>query len=203
MRPSTDAEQYYYCKELIPKIAGTYKGVVAVYGGGKGMWDDYAKMQEFGVEHDTMAINIAGLFIPNLTHLFSLHYKNISYISKWRKVEYGKADKQICHSSKMIDGVDYVWHLPTMASTSGLLSVVLAHLLGYDKIILCGVPMDNSGYFYKPFVNETFKDRCREMELEMLRDKDIGTKIRSMSGRSKNVFGEPTIEWIKEDSHAS
>jgi hypothetical protein len=202
-RLATKEENRYYCLTYIPEIAGKYKGTLVIYGGGKSMWDDYKKIQDLGVEHDTMAVNIAGLFIPKLKHLYSLHYKNISYISNWRKVEYGADDKHICHSSKEIDGVDHVWPLPSRASTSGLMALILGHLLGYEKLILCGVPMDGSGYFYKPFVNDTFGDRCRAIELSGMKQLSFGNNIRSMSGRSKEAFGEPTIEWIKEDNHAS
>ncbi|MCK9326766.1 MAG: hypothetical protein M0P69_14840 [Bacteroidales bacterium] len=197
MRRATEEEQKYYCSEMIHEIAGSYSGLLVIYGGGRDMWQERAAVEMLGIGYDTMAVNVAGMFIPDLTHLYSLHYKNISYISNWRKVEYGSRAKHICHSTKEINGVDYVWRLPSQASTSGLMAIILGHLLGYDKFILCGVPMDGTGYFYKPSVNSTFSDRCREMEIQNLKNK--GLDVRSMSGRTADIFGKPTLEWIKQE----
>ncbi|MEA2037953.1 MAG: hypothetical protein U9O94_10690 [Nanoarchaeota archaeon] len=197
-RNSTDEEQYLYCKTFIPEIAGTYKGTLVICGGGKSMWEDLAQARSLldGKHYDIMAVNIAGLFIMGLTHLFSLHFKQITYIKKFRDVEYAGEKKILVHGIREWEGIDYTWYPAMMASTSGFMAVVLGWLLGYRKFILCGVSMDGSGYFYKPTFNATFDDKYRREEIDKMKNK-FGEQLKSMSGRTKDVFGAPDKEWIR------
>jgi hypothetical protein len=75
-------------------------------------------------------------------------------------------------------------------------AVDLAWLLGYRKIILIGIPMDNSGYFYKAsdMVNQNFFDKDRTREVGELKGM-YGDALKSMSGNTKDCFGLPTEEW--------
>ena len=197
-RQTSEEEKQFYCKEFIPEIAGTYKGILVIYGGGKSMWED-EKQAEFllgSVKYDKMAVNIAGLFVMGLTHLFSLHFKQINYIKRFRDVEYAGEKRILVHGCKEWEGIDYIWYPTMIASTSGFIAVVIGWLLGYRKFILCGVPMDGSGYFYKPTFNDTFKDDHRRKEIDVMKDR-FKDNIKSMSGRTKEVYGSPTTEWIR------
>ncbi len=200
MRLATQEEQNYYCKEWIPKIAGTCSGTLIINGGGKTMWEDRGKLflayQELQAElkFDQMAVNVAAMFIPNLQHIFSLHHNQIAGIARFRKHEYCQ-HKALVHSNKASEGIDYAWKLSLRASTSGLVAVTLGKVLGYDKFILCGVPMDGSGYFYKPTINETFEDDMRLREIVVTKEV-FGDSVKSMSGRTKDILGSPTARWI-------
>lgn len=186
-RKTTDEEGLHYCKEYIPDIAGTYSGALIIIGGGRDMWADYERAKSLFPEADTMAVNVAGMFINPLTHLYSLHFKHISYISKWRKMEYC-GDGHICHSNKMFDGIDHEWKCSGRTSTSGSTAVTLGWLLGYRKMVLAGVPMDGTGYFYKPSINETFNDDQREKEIYALKE-TFGDMVCSMSGKTRDILG--------------
>lgn len=200
-RLSTNEEQNYYCSEVIPDIAGTYSGTLVICGGGKTFWNDYERAMNMVGKCDTMAVNISSMFVPNLTHMFSLHHRHISHLKAWRDVEYAEK-KVICHAIKEYPNTDYAWKLAMAASTSGLMAVVLGWILGYRKFILCGVPMDNSGYYYKPEFNETFPDPVSQRDIGNIQTR-FGDMVRSMSGNTKKILGEPTPEWIKGESYAS
>lgn len=188
-RPTTDKEAELYCKEYIPNIAGTYKGTCVIVGSGGSMWNDYDKIKDKGF--DIMGVNVGGQFIPDLTHLFSWHCYQISAISKFRKAEfYGKTF--LTHSVREYDGIDYVWYLSGGASMSGISAIDLCVLLGYENIILCGVPMDDSGYFYGRPKNPEVCDKYRQEEVRRLKVK-FGDRVKSLSGYTKEVFGEPNL----------
>jgi len=194
MRPTTDEEGKVYCKEMIPDMAGTFSGTCVIIGGGKTMWDEFEEVKALG-DYDRICVNVAGMFIPNpVRHLFSWHAPQISAIKKFRMAEM-PGDESLCHSVRQDIGIDVVWYLCGRASTSGLSAIDFAFLLGYQKYILCGVPMDASGYFYKPTINHEFFDRFRHKEVHD-KAQQYPNKIRSMSGFTKEIFGYPTKDWL-------
>ena len=71
------------------------------------------------------------------------------------------------------------------SGSSALLGVKVGFRLGYRKMILCGVPLVDQKYIgYRRgwlFVMDLIKDN-----------------VRSMSGWTRQVFGEPTEEWIND-----
>lgn len=188
-RLTTDAEGLLYCKEYIPEIAGTYSGTCVIVGSGRDMWIDWDKVKDKGF--DVMGVNVGGQFIPRVTHLFSWHCVQISAIAAFRKQEfYGQ--EFLTHSVRKYPGIDWVWYLSGGASMSGISAIDLCVLLGYENIILCGVPMDDSGYFYGRPKNSEICDVYRQEEVVRLKKK-FGDKVKSLSGYTCEIFGAPTL----------
>ena len=186
-RYTTDAEGELYCKKFIPEIAGTYSGTCVIVGSGRDMWQDHEKIKDKGF--DIMGVNVGGQFIPRVTHLFSWHCVQISAIAAFRKQEfYGQ--EFLTHSVRSHPGIDWVWHLSGGASMSGISAIDLCWLLGYRSIILCGVPMDDSGYFYGRPKNPEVCDKWRREEVVRLKTK-FGDHVKSLSGYTKEIFGYP------------
>lgn len=194
-RLTTEEEKYFYTKEYIPEIAGTFKGLAVICGGGKTMWEDLEEVRSLTTKFDIIAVNVAGLVIMEAKHIYSMHTAQLSAISLFRKNEYCN-HIALVHAIRKDEHIDYAWRCTVGASTSGLNAVALAKLLGYNKSVLCGVPMDGSGYFYKPTFNDTFKDDCRLKEIHCVKER-LKDQVKSMSGRTKEVLGYPTKEWIR------
>jgi hypothetical protein len=181
----------------MPEIAGTYSGGVMIIGGGRSMWDDYEKAMALCPKWHTIIVNCAGFVIDRpVEHLFSWHWAQISAIKKFRLAEWPDC-KAIVHSNKKNGKVDCVWDFSGERSVSGLAAIDLAFLLGYNKVILVGIPQDNSGYFYKSpkMINTDLFDRDRLREVTKLASEYSG-KIRSFSGHTKEVYGYPNQEWV-------
>lgn len=154
------------------------------------MWADYAESKKQFDGTDIICVNMAGMVIPEAKHLFSWHKKQISAIKEWRRAEWADC-KAIVHSVERYGNVDVAWHFNGNTSVSGLSCIDLAWLLGYRKIILCGVPMDGNGYFYKPNDNPDMHDRFRHKEVRRLKE-IFQNSVSSFSGYTKEVFGSPT-----------
>ncbi len=195
-RLTTEAECKIYNNPTINKIAGTYTGAVRIIGSGKTLWEDYAKSQELMPGTDTIAVNLSAMVIPLVTHLFSWHHKQIGHIKGWRRAEWCD-EKSIVHSVKEGNNIDWAWRFNGGTSVSGLSAIDLAWLLGYRRIALVGIPMDNNGYFCKPYDNPDMHDRYRHGEIRYLHGfyKD---SVRSFSGVTKDIMGEPTKQWLEE-----
>jgi hypothetical protein len=193
-RLTNDIEQKIYSEPTVPIIAGTYSGLVRIIGGGSSMWDDYKKSEEMFPGTDTIAVNIAGLVHPSITHLFSWHPKQISAIKMFRQAEWAD-DKSIVHSVAEGSMVNCVWNFNGATSVSGTTACELAWLLGYRKIVLCGIPLDGNGYFYKPMDNPDIHDKYRKREVFKLHEFFGADTVRSFSGYTKQILGEPAKEW--------
>lgn len=153
------------------------------------MWQDFQDSEKMFEGTDIICVNMSGMVIPKATHLFSWHKKQISAIKEWRVAEWPDC-KAVVHSVGDHGRVDWIWRFNGGTSVSGLSCIDLAHLLGYNEIVLVGIPMDNKGYFYKPTDNPDMHDRYRHDEVKKIRQM-YGDKIKSFSGFTKEIFGAP------------
>ena len=105
-----------------------------IVGTARCVWDDLSRSNLLSA--DIMAINDMICHYPfHLDYAFSL---NKEMLNNWVEARQfpGKPEK---HSK----------HVPHVKS-SGMNAVYCGLDLGYDEIIVCGVPLDNSGHYFDP-----------------------------------------------------
>jgi hypothetical protein len=107
------------------------------------------------------------------------------------------------HTVESEQGVPNVerWHF-IGGGTSGLLACVVALGLGYDEIVLCGIPIDNSGHFWeqtgdktnfqREIVNSSGQIRGDGRRFWTNRLKEFDGRVKSMSGNTRLILGAPT-----------
>jgi len=86
--------------------------------------------------------------------------------------------------------------------SSGLLAVSVALHLGCDRIVLCGVPMTRDLYFRESTVHpegKTFSSADSHWKKWLQYADRLQGLVKSMSGRTRDLLGEPTLEWLVED----
>jgi hypothetical protein len=88
-------------------------------------------------------------------------------------------------------------HTKDWGGSSGLLCTKIAREQGFTHIILCGVPMTVEDMHFKRGVRWTAAHGFRRGWDRQI----VGLKpfLRSMSGWTKQIFGEPTREWLDAD----
>lgn len=80
--------------------------------------------------------------------------------------------------------------------SSGLYAAQVALFeMGASGVILCGVPLEaDQGHFQRPRERWAVTDEYRRAcEVAILQ---VGGRIRSMSGWTASLFGQPTAEWV-------
>ena len=84
----------------------------------------------------------------------------------------GYSELSLCNSIKLIDRVISHRKMSTLLYKRSSLTIILslAQLMGYDNIVLCGVDLNNSGYFYddnyyKSKYTNTFSDQKSSVHL--------------------------------------
>lgn len=82
--------------------------------------------------------------------------------------------------------------------SSGLFAVTVAYHLGCDRVVLCGCPMDRSGHFEESRTSHEFTGEVDHYRKVWVKHKDeIRERTRSMSGWTRETFGEATLDWIE------
>lgn len=120
---------------------------------------------------------------------------NIDYFACWcvdgnwfngvmtERIKNGANTDFQCFSFIITGGFQHL-PLPLNSAGSGFYAVQVGLHLGYDKIVLADCPLDN--------YCESHKEGW-EIARESLKD-----KVRSLSGYTKDLFGEPTEDWLKQ-----
>lgn len=175
-----------------------------ICGSGRTLFLDLQRVPGLLRQYDVMAVNEAFLALSEVHHLVSYHseliwplimlrgpreYINGEYLSQWHGVT---------HSQREDKGVKRVWAFEDGGGTSSFFAVQIAHELGYDRIILCGVPYDASGKFLQPHWEHghDYAETDGWEIWEKWYNAGKFVNVRSMSGRTRVLLGEPERNWL-------
>ncbi len=94
---------------------------------------------------------------------------------------------------KFREACEYLWDIEgSFAGTSTLLATLVGLALGYNKIILAGVPLDKSGHFYDPpDVQTAFNASSIKAEWIKAAQLWFRGRVRSCSGWTRELLGGP------------
>lgn len=164
-----------------------YAGRLLVLGCARCLWDDlHAAMAMYGPPESwhIMAVNDSIAYCPfPVEHGYSDHADLLQ----------GWADRSrftpALHTSTQ-DAPTGIrrWPWPRHG-TSTLGAVYTGLALGYDDIVLCGVPLDGTGHFYDPFWLTTPQMQGEERYWRNAVDNVFKDRVRSMSGLTRKLCG--------------
>lgn len=169
---------------------------VIITGSAENLFMDMALLREHVIkppECDAICVNRSVLYYPYFfQHWVSLHV-DLARDLQWVK---NKCSFKT-HSNRPGPGIDKIWPMHPFNGDSGLFAVRIAVKLGYEKIILCGLPLDSRRKIYQVKENGNSFDCTSNIKLwqETARD-EFEDRVRSMSGNTREILGEPTKEWI-------
>lgn len=115
---------------------------VIVAGSAACLHDDLARAWEMYPDADVIAVNDASRHVKAFA-LVSQHPERFEELGWIRRQRYKFGDGFQTHSNK--PPADVVWDLPNCGG-SGWLARRIAGRLGYDPVILCGMPMEPGHY---------------------------------------------------------
>ena len=144
-----------------------------------------------------MVVNQMGIFMPNIQHWFTIHS---SILPGWQDVRAdavrGLNSDYVTHSKQGGVQTDVNWTIrPHHGTTSGMAAIMVALCLGYERVVLAGIPADDTGHFY-PADSMSETEFCETygqykgnwLELEHTA---FDGRVRSLSGNTKKWFGTP------------
>lgn len=188
-----------------PPLAGSRtSGHLIVLAGGRCVWDDWLQAKRLGFQGDLMAVNDVGCYIHDqLAHWVSLHKEYFPYWTFWRRNHAYNTPVRHTHAhvsvKRNIPEVDIWWDLEFPGGSSAMLAVLVGLAIGYDRILLCGVPLNRDGHFFEPPWQKSpeIDNYPDQIVWQMQREKTFENKVRSMSGKTQTWLGPPTEEWIR------
>lgn len=185
-------------------------GACVVAGFGATLFSDLERLSQVRPDLPTIAVNAAAGHVKAFA-VFSMHWE-ADKLGKWARQQheaFGEGfEVHACGKPEWREhnlrnyphvGKDN-WHDNVMhRGSSGWAAARLALKLGFDQVILCGVPMDNGRYanggqaimFQSPQTNSLSVFR-KAIELDSI----TRTRCFSMSGWTRDLLGEPP--WIRE-----
>ena len=193
-----------------PNLVGKYSGTLLVVGGGRCVFKDIAKYtgdsgtgtftglrrwQESG-SHDVMAVNDIGQWLTcKIEHWCSLHADHLMNWMTLRRHHGLNCDAIQTHGHKEKPGIDNPWPMvPNMGGLSGLYAAMLGVLLGYEKVVLAGIPCDGTGRFYDPPDSGGMhgeRSIITAWEENMNCYPEMKEYVTSLSGYTREVLGGP------------
>lgn len=194
----------------LPPIAGRYSGEkLVIVGDGDCVWND---LEAFGCRSDVgrgkvekedwhfLTINKAVETFPgNIEHAYSNEPNFLKKCIAARRQEYTREFSGPRHVHSLAQGADHIWPFGGHG-TSGLGAALVAIALGYDRIVICGMPLDDGPHNGEPHWRKTGfasseaaggQRTDRNTHWQKAIDLAFEGKVKSMSGRTMKWLGSP------------
>jgi hypothetical protein len=175
-----------------------------ILGGASEVWDDVLAWEAlYGRQWDGLVIaaNDVGAHWPrDLHHWVSLHptkYKRWKALREQNQLPAGaitwgrELDPREPQKSDNI-------RLPWFGGSSGLFAIQVAQELECTRVILCGIPMTQTPHFGETgecFAPNWLQSNSHWRVWPRYSERLIGW-VKSMSGRTRELLGAPSMEWI-------
>jgi hypothetical protein len=169
-----------------------------VIGGAACVWEDVEAALSLSEFDGVIACNDAGAdWAGKLDAWVSLHPEKFPVWQRKREANgYARAALHIGHKiDPSVDRVvDYRWPGMKGSGSSGLYAAKVALELGFDRIVLCGVPMEAAQAHY--FDRKTWNAVQGFKPAWLTARPHIANAVRSMSGWSAQFVGKPSENWL-------
>ena len=179
--------------------------ILLIVGDSTHVLDDLAAFIEICPDgFDTMAINYSTKIIPwDIQHFIA----GDSHMVDMQKIAQELPEECLkhCWNPNSI-GFNVRWLRNGRTGWNGTtanLGIKIGIALGYTRIVLAGIPMDDSGNWYCKFLPENDVKQNKKHTNHLWKWNEIASRpisrlLRSMSGNTAELLGTPTVEWIEE-----
>lgn len=193
-----------------------HKGCAILCGAAPCLFEDLDEAKKARPNATVLGIKFVAFLVPEIQHVWSQHIELVAKIKRAagraikvhvrpKKFQNGTAATWYYPNNKeALDAVDYEWpSLHWVSGSSGFAGALWArHGMGFDEVIMAGIPMDPkdrsyvSGYGQKPkFDNNTYANEHQvDHWLQIIKRFQSEGKtegIYSMSGKTKKFLGTP------------
>lgn len=164
---------------------------------------DYAAAMRSVHDPVIFAVNDIGMYLPHVDHWLSLHSRNLEAWKAVRWLHPASGDTKY-HSVERGSVIDYEWEsLTPMFALSGYFAMQVAYIMGCSPIVLAGCPGTHTRRFFEAGERDASRwhgygsgptdsdvNIRNQVIQEMNRLPDFKKSVRSMSGWTKEYFGD-------------
>jgi len=183
--------------------------IVLITGDGHTLPEDVKRFEAFGIPHDLYCVNRSMLFFERaVTHWAAVDADESVWFAENVTGKITTNGNILRHTIGVLpSGYDVFWmadnelegvakHL--WAGNSSMLAILSSIEMGYEKIVLAGVPLDNGPHWYEheDVPGPEWIGRVYQQWMDVKMKRPEAEIVRSMSGYSAFIFGEATKEWL-------
>lgn len=169
--------------------------IAAIIGGAASVWEDLQRLQALSEIDEVFAVNHVGMkYSGKIDHWVTIHSEFMQDWLEVRAARHFNTPRCIWFSSEGNHP-----NIPHQTSeewggSSGLLAAKIALELGFERIVLCGIPVEASA---KHFLYEQEWDGAQRYQRAWeLHAAELTGKVRSMSGWTARLLGQPDEFWL-------
>lgn len=173
--------------------------VAAVLGGARSVWEDLDRLKAICQPDVIIATNDAGAAYTGEVHYWAtLHYEKLQ---EWQKLRKERGLPPAHHlwvhdEARLPRGQpdNFEGRLPDLGGSSGLFACQVGRALGLERIVLCGVPMDEDQCHF--FDHKKWEYAGRYRQAWTRHKAEFAPYVRSMSGWTAEILGKPNEVWL-------
>ena len=186
---------------------------VLLTGDGHTLPNDVRAFEAFGVKHDVYCVNRSALYFQRpINHWGAVDAEESMWFSEHCNgaikppghtiVRHTFGDLGIAYDVGWeVDEFEYETELQKhiWLGNTGYFGILTSIAMGYDKIVLAGMPMDGLGHWYEHPEDTPapqWLGKCYQQWMDFKTKVADSVKVRSMGGYSAFILGEATREWI-------
>ncbi len=190
------ADYTKYCKEK----------TVLVTGDGLTLINDVKEFESWNIPHDIYCCNRSVNFFQRpINHWGAVDAEESAWLSEYYKEDNGRFLRHVIGHCRI--GYDVFWAVQNPIDTefgrrlwignSGYFGMLCCIHMGYEKIILAGMPLDRNRHWYAAEGDEgpTWVPDTYTIWMDYKIEIPDANKVRSLSGYSKFIMGGATKEW--------
>jgi hypothetical protein len=185
-----------------PNYPTRHAGPVIVAGGAACLMDDLSQARALRPAAPVLAVNKVGSILQNVIGVVSAHGNLVDLYDVPDNVPFHEYPSDQRAPGPKHPRVDYRWTGQTAAvGSSSLCAAVVALAIGFNEVLICGVPLEASGYMdgydLAPTEFNVSKRknggllRTRREAWERFRRSGFLPNVYSFSGATKDILGLP------------
>jgi len=196
------------CLNWCPEFATHCKEkTLLITGDGSCLPDDVKEFESWNIPHDVLCCNRSLLYFQRpVNHWAAIDCEESVWLSEYAKGDNGHFLRHVIGSCAIgydvfwyaADGVETEYGRRQWVGNTGYFGMLIALNMGYEKVILAGMPLDRNRHWYEPegtegphWVSDTYT-----IWMDWKMERPEAGQVRSLSGYSAFILGKATKEWV-------
>lgn len=175
--------------------------------------DDVKKFEAWGIPHDVYCVNRSIVFFDRPVHHWAaIDNEESTWLPQYDSEKIHIPGRPIWkHTIGGCRGYDFYWISFDPADemtdharrhwggNTGYFAILTAAEMGYKRVILAGIPLDNSPHWYDPpeANGPQWLGIVYQQWMDYKMKVPFADNVRSLSGYTAFIFGDATKEWVK------
>ena len=186
-----------------------------ITGDGGTMPDEVREFESWGIPHDLYCVNRSMLFFERqVDHWCAIDVEESVWFTQNVNPKIQDSKQIVRHTIgegsyaydvywEMVGDVQNEYQRRVLTGNSGYFAVLTALEMGYEKLVLAGVPLDMNPCWYESDDEEgpNWNGWCYTQWMDFKIKSSRAAQVKSLGGYTEFILGKATKEWVNGSSH--